>query len=193
MLKRISWTYQGNRYTIDWVVVSVFTLVIMAVMLADKLKKPYDFFVAVGLLAAGITWVIVMLAKAKRAEVVEKIRYNLTINIQCYKKTFEKTLLHSAEDEIEEYGLAIHRAKKYLQGNWRVTEKGRLVRGFAQDVESYTAIMDIDDVTPGLALLEKVLAGKSQMKENSSIVHLHFIESGSVVNVGVNENGLYLN
>lgn len=192
-MKRISWVHVINRDSFNWLIVSVFTFIIGAVILADMLKKPYNFFVAVGLLLAGIVWVIVMLIKIKQTEVVEKILYNLTIDVKCHKRIFDKTRLHSVEDQIEMYGLAIYRAKKYLKGNWKVTEKGYLIRGFAQDVENRTAVVDIDDVTPGLLVLERVLAGKEQMREGACRVHLHFNEDGCVMNVGVNGNGLYLN
>lgn len=39
------------------------------------------------------------------------VAFNLIIKIKCCKTSFTKTFLHSVEDEIESYGLAIHRAK----------------------------------------------------------------------------------
>jgi hypothetical protein len=139
-----------------------------------------------------VLWCINLFRKAKSE--TEKIRYNLTVNIQCYKKSFEDNFLHIAEDEIEAYGLAINRAKKILKGDWRVTERGYLMRGFATDegIKNHVATIYIDDAVPGILLLERALAGKEQLNENSCRVHMHFEDSGGVVNVSVDENGMFL-
>jgi hypothetical protein len=197
-MKRISWTYLGNDYTINWFFVCLVSLVIAVSLLPSNSGAIFgrpriagNIFLAVAVLA-GILEFYARKADAK-AKDLGKVIYNLTVEIQCHKRTFDKTLLYSAEDEIEMYGLAIYRAKRYLKGNWKVTEKGYLVRGFAQGVENRTAEIDIDDVTPGLAVLAKVLTGEEQMKDNSCRVHLHFKDGGGVMNVGANDNGLYLN
>ena len=196
-MKRISWTYLGNQYTLNWAFICIVSIGIAVTILPatggpifGRPRLAGNIFLAVAVIA-GILEYFSRKADAKAMD-LGKVIYNLTIEIQCHKRTFDKTLLHSPEDEIEMYGLAIYRAKKYLKGNWKVTERGYLIRGFAQDVENRIAEIDIDDVMPGLAVLGKVLSGTEQIKENSCRVHLHFKESGGVMNVGVDENGLYL-
>lgn len=168
------------------------SLIIIFVATSDLVKKPYYLYIAVGVL---ILWTLFSLwrwAKIGNSKASEKIVYNLTIKIKCSKRNFEDAGLRSVEEDIEEYGLAIHRAKKFLWGNWKVTKSGRLIRGFAKDEKSHTATLDIDETYPGLILLEKVLAGKAQLKDTSCGVHLHFDESGGVVNIGADSTGLYL-
>ncbi len=122
----------------------------------------------------------------------KKVLYNLAISIEC-GTDIRKTILHSVEDEIERLGIGIYRAKKLLVGNWRVVEGGYLFRGFSMEagIKKYTAVLEIDDATPGLQFLEKLLAGTAVTKETSSRVYLHYKEGG-LVNVGVDENGLFV-
>ena len=127
-----------------------------------------------------------------KTEVEEKNLFNLVIAVRCYKTTFNRMLIHSVEDEIEAYGMAIHRAKKMLGGKWRVAERGRLLRGFAPNVEHRIAQVEIDDMMPGLALLEKVLAGSATMRENACRVHLHFEKTQGIAVIGADAEGLYL-
>jgi len=123
---------------------------------------------------------------------LDKILYNLTIEAKCHKRNFEKSIFRSPEDEIHLYGMAIHTARLHLTGKWHVTEKGYLIRGFVQDLESQFATIDIDDVIPGLKVLNKIITSKGAFKQNNCKVHLHFEKGGGVMNVGIDENGLFL-
>lgn len=196
-----SWTYMEIRRTIDWEWVSIFVLLAMAAVGIDFIRKPFDSFLLMISMTFLFVWLqlmwLVQKSKEKKVQAVEKhsekkVLYNLRIGIECGIE-IRKTFIHSKEDEIERIGMAIHRAKKMLVGNWRVLEGGALARGFSMEegVNKYTALIDIDECSSGLKFMEKVIAKKAQMTETSCRVHMHFQE-GWPVTVEINENGLFI-
>jgi hypothetical protein len=127
----------------------------------------------------------------KKAEMAKKISFNLMINIRCFKKTFERTLLHSSEDEIERYGLAIYRARKYLEGIWIVDSEGYLNKGFEENLEMRTVTLDIDDSTAAIEMLAMILTGKKKPVKGSLLwPHIHYDDGGAAWYLVVDENGL---
>ena len=191
MLGKISWNSTGQQYHVDWHAVFIFTFLVLSARFAASLKAPWSFALPVAVLVVGGAYLVRLYVKSRNKISSEKIVFNLTIKIQCNKQKFEKSPLYSAEDQIERYGLAIHRAKEMLQGNWRVTDHGKLLRGFSKDVETHAAILEVDDAGAGLILLEKVLNKKAQFKKNSCMPHVH-LDSGSVLNIWADENFMYI-
>jgi hypothetical protein len=190
MLKKISFIYNGNRYVIDWSWIFLFAAAFFIAIIADKFGKPYSVFILVGIFSTIIIWIVMGI---KKIEVIEKTSFNLMINIRCCKRNFERTLLHSPEDEIERYGLAIHRARKYLEGIWIVDGEGYLTKGFEENLEMKTVTLDINDSIAAIEMLAMILAGKKEPEKGLLWPHINYDDGGAVWYLVVDENGLKLN
>jgi hypothetical protein len=183
-------SYNGRHYGVNWEWVITILSGCATVLLINTPKAPWTTPLAIVTAAFWVFWFFGVSNRNKEAT-KPAILYNLTINIHCYKRTFKGTNLDSAEDEIEQYGLAIHRAKKLIGGKWHVVEGGHLVKGFVKDIESCVATVDVDEVIFGLARLQEAVKDPEKNKQQIWQPHIH-MESGWPLYVWVDEKGLYV-
>lgn len=130
-----------------------------------------------------------MFKKRKSADLGKPER-NITIDLTCPTR-FENGQMFSAIDKVEMCGLAIHIAKKILEGEWHITEQGYLLRGRKSGLPCKTIVVNVNGYNiPAIKILGKILAGKAKNNELATRVHFHFLNN--VERIGVDEKGLYL-
>lgn len=121
-----------------------------------------------------------------------QLSFNVYIDIKCLQRTFSDSGLKKAEDQIEDMGVAVRNAKRVLKGNWHVTDKGYLFRGFKFGLPEREVIIEIDDNIAGLDALRKIRDGKMKITDAEFYeVHAH-CERGAVVKFKIDQNGLIL-
>ena len=145
----------------------------------------------------GVLVVLVFVwLKYKKPEPVEKVLFNLCIDVKCDNKKIEDEQYFSIEKKLKRYGPAIIVAEELLGGSWKIikdkdTLKMRLIKGFTESKNSQRAVLFIEENYGQIKLLEKFSKGKEKVFNNEGL-HVHLCIRQKVIKIGADECGLFI-
>lgn len=115
---------------------------------------------------------------------VNDVLFNIDIRIVCQRKNFENIKdSEIALEGIRLYGLAIHIAKKLLEGKWSVRKDGFLTKKLTEELETRKAILEINEAN--------ILSLMDLSKKDGEEVHINFLDTGTPESIAKNK-GFYL-